>query len=196
MSEKKFTKPRGRHFKTVDRINLSENVLKVNLRKGSKTNFNFNEIEEFVQAVSGGREYQVEAIKNVMAYLWSGGYKNITELAKENFASNEHLQERFGNEELMLGHLPLSDRLSGVVHMATGTGKSYVIYAVAYLSLVMGLTKRVLVLGPSSTIIEEGLRDKFNDFMHRDEWNNKLPKEYQGKAIELFKNNDVIGDDS
>jgi type I site-specific restriction endonuclease len=43
--------------------------------------------------------------------------------------------------------------------MATGTGKSFVIFAVAYLSVMMGLTKRVLVLGPSSTIIEEGLRD-------------------------------------
>jgi type III restriction enzyme len=192
----KFTKPKGRHFKTVDRINLSEHVLNVNLRKGSRQKFNFNEVEEFVRAVTGDREYQYEAIRNVMTYLWAGGYNDITELAKENFDKNDHLKERFGNEELMLGHLPLPNRLSGVVHMATGTGKSYVIYAVAYLSLVMGLTKRVLVLGPSSTIIEEGLRDKFRDFMARDDWNKKLPNEYQGKAIELFKNNDVIEDNS
>lgn len=196
MSDKTFKKPKGRHFRTVDRINLSENVLKINLRKGGRHKFNFGEVEEFVHAVTGDREYQFEAVKDIMTYLWAGGYKDITELAKENFTVNEHLQERFGSEELMLGHLPLPERLSGVVHMATGTGKSYVIYAVAYLSLVMGLTKRVLVLGPSSTIIEEGLREKFTDFMQRDEWNNKLPKEYQGKAIGLFKNNDVIEDNS
>lgn len=196
MSEKKFTKPKGRRFQTIDRINLSEHVLKINLRKGSRHKFNFNEIEDFVRAVTDGRDYQYDAIRNVMTYLWAGGYKNVTELAKENLLANPHLRERFGNEEIMLGHLPLADRLSGVVHMATGTGKSYVIYAVAYLSLVMGLTKRVLVLGPSSTIIEEGLRDKFNKFMTNSDWNNKLPKEYQNKAIELFKNNDVIGDDS
>lgn len=191
-----FTRPRGRRIQTVDRINLSERVLNVNLRKGSRHNFDFNEIEDYVRVISGDREYQFNAIRDVMTYLWSGGYEDVTELAKENFKKNPHLQEVFGSEELMLGHLPLPERLSGVVHMATGTGKSYVIFAVAYLSLVMGLTKRVLVLGPSSTIIEEGLRDKFQDFMAREDWNNKLPKEYQGKAIELLKNNDVIEDNS
>ncbi len=196
MEEKKFTKPKGRKFKTVDRINLSEHVLKINLRKGSKSKFNFNEIEDYVRAISAGRDYQYDAIKHIMTYLWGGGYKDVTELAQENFKTNDHIKERFGNEEILLGHLPLADRLSGVVHMATGTGKSYVIFAVAYLSLVMGLTKRVLVLGPSSTIIEEGLRDKFKRFMENSEWNNRLPKEYQGKAIELLKNNDVIEDDS
>ncbi len=190
-----FTRPRGRRFQTVDRINLSEHVLKINLKKHSRQ-FHFEEIEDYIRAVADGRQYQYDAIRDIMTYLWGGSYKNVAELAKENYAFNEHLQERFGNEELMLGHLPLPDRLSGVVHMATGTGKSYVIFAVAYLSLVMGFTKRVLVLGPSSTIIEEGLRDKFQNFMARDDWNKKLPKEYQDKAIELLKNNDVIEDNS
>ena len=196
MTEKKFTKPKGRRFNTVDRINLSQHVLNIKLNKCSRKKFNFNEIEDFVRAIADGRQYQYDAIRDVMTYLWGGGYQNVTELAKENFAVNEHLREKFGNEELMLGNLPLPDRLSGVVHMATGTGKSYIIYAVAYLSIVMGLIKRVLVLGPSSTIIEEGLRDKFQKFMARDDWNKKLPKEYQGKAIELLKNNDVIEDNS
>ena len=196
MSETTFKKPKGRRFQTVDRINLSEHVLKINFRKGSRHKFNFNEIEDYVKAISNGRDYQYEAIRNVMTYLWAGGYTNVAELARENFSTNEHLRERFGNEEIMLGHLPLADRLSGVVHMATGTGKSYVIFAVAYLSLVMGLTKRVLVLGPSSTIIEEGLRDKFKRFMENADWNSKLPKEYQNKAIDLLKNNDVIEDNS
>lgn len=196
MPRRTFIRPRGRHFRTVDRINLSEHVLNINLKKGGRQKFNFSEIEEFVRAIVGNREYQYEAVRDIMIYLWAGGYEDVTELAKENFTKNDHLKERFGSEELMLGHLPLPSRLSGVVHMATGTGKSFVIYAVAYLSLVMGLTKRVLVLGPSSTIIEEGLRDKFRDFITRDDWNKKLPKEYQNKAIELLTNNDVIGDNS
>lgn len=190
-----FTRPRGRRFQAVDRINLSEHVLNINLRKHTRK-FNFEEIEDYVRAVTDGRQFQYDAIRDIMTYLWGGGYRNVTELAKENYAVNEHLRERFGSEELMLGHLPLPDRLSGVVHMATGTGKSYVIYAVAYLSLVMGFTKRVLVLGPSSTIIEEGLRDKFQRFMVQDDWNKKLPKDYQDKPIELLKNNDVIEDNS
>ena len=187
---------KAKRIKTVEKLNLSEHTLDINLRKCSYDKFRFADIEDYVRAVTGGREYQYQAIKHTMIYLWGGGYKNIAALAKENFAQKEHIRERFGSEELMLGHLPLADRLSGVVHMATGTGKSFVIFAVAYLSLVMGLAKRVLVLGPSSTIIEEGLRDKFQEFMNKQEWNDRLPKEYQGKAIDLLTNNDAIEDGS
>lgn len=185
-----------RRIKTVEKLNLSEHTLDINVRKCNYDKFRFSEIEDYVRAVSGGREYQYQAIKHVMIYLWGGGYKDAGALAKENFALKEHLRERFGSEEIMLGHLPLADRISGVVHMATGTGKSYVMFAVAYLSLIMGLAKRVLVLGPSSTIIEEGLRDKFQTFLNRKDWNDRLPKEYQGKAIDLLTNNDAIEDGS
>lgn len=187
---------RPRRIQTVEKLNLSEHTLDVNLRKCSYDKFRFSDIEEYVRAVTGGREYQYDAIKGTMIYLWGGGYKNAAALAKENFKRKEHIRERFGSEDMLLAHLPLADRLSGVVHMATGTGKSYVIFAVAYLSVIMGLTKRVLVLGPSSTIIEEGLRDKFEDFMNRKAWNDLLPKEYQGKAIDLLTNNDAISDGS
>jgi type III restriction enzyme len=180
----------------VEKLNLSEHTLDINIRKCNYEKFRFSDIEDYVRAVSGGRDFQYQAIKLTMIYLWGGGYKNVAELAKENFAHKIHIKERFGSEEIMLGHLPLADRLSGVVHMATGTGKSYVIFAVAYLSLVMGFTRRVLVLGPSSTIIEEGLHKKFQEFMHNQEWNACLPKEYQGKAIDLLTNNDVIEDGS
>ncbi|MFH1799114.1 MAG: DEAD/DEAH box helicase family protein [Candidatus Omnitrophota bacterium] len=185
-----------KRIKTVEKLNLSEHTLDINVRKCNYDKFRFSDIEDYVRAVSGGREYQYQAIKHTMIYLWGGRYKNVVALANENFAQKEHLRERFGSEEIMLGHLPLADRISGVVHMATGTGKSYVIFAVAYLSLIMGLAKRVLVLGPSSTIIEEGLRDKFQDFMNKKDWNDRLPKEYQGKAIDLLTNNDAIEDGS
>jgi len=187
---------KAKRIKTVEKLNLSEHTLDVNIRKCSYVKFRFADIEEYVLAVTGSRDYQYNAIKHTMIYLWGGSYKNVAELARENFANKIHIKERFGSEEIMLGHLPLADRLSGVVHMATGTGKSYVIFVVAYLSLVMGLTKRVLVLGPSSTIIEEGLRDKFQEFINKQEWNTHLPKEYQGKAIDLLTNNDAIEDGS
>jgi len=50
----------------------------------------------------------------------------------------------------------------------------------------MGLIKRVLVLGPASTIIEQGLREKFRDLMNRKEFSDKLPTKYRGKAINLL----------
>lgn len=180
----------------VEKLNLSEHVLDINVRKCSYDKFRFSDIEDYVRAVTGGREYQFQAVKHTMIYLWGGGYENVTELAKENFKSKEQIRARFGSEELMLGNLPLPNRLSGVVHMATGTGKSFAMFLVAYLSVVMGLTKRVLVLGPSSTIIEEGLRDKFREFIDKKEWNDLLPPQYQGRAINLLNDNDEIGDDS
>lgn len=117
------------------------------------------------------REYQYEAILQLMWYLWGGRYKTVADLAAENWNRDSkralflQRSEFIQSKEHLQRLLPLPDRLSGVVHMATGTGKSFVIFAVAYLSLVMGFTKRVLVLGPSSTTIESGLRDKFTDLL-------------------------------
>ena len=154
-----------RRIQTVEKLNLSEHTLDINIRKCNYAKFRFADIEDYVRTITGGREYQFQAIKHTMIYLWGGSYQNVGELAKENFNNKEHIRERFGSEEMMLGHLPLVDRISGVVHMATGTGKSWVLFAVAYLSIIMGFSKRVLVLGPSSTIIEEGLRNKFQEFL-------------------------------
>ncbi|MBN1333231.1 MAG: DEAD/DEAH box helicase family protein [Synergistales bacterium] len=180
----------------VQRLNLSEHTLDINVRKCNYSKFRFADVEDYVRAITGSREYQFQAIRQTMIYLWGGGYEDVAELARENFNKKDNIRERFGNEEIMLGHLPLSDRLSGVIHMATGTGKSFVIFAIAYLSIVMGLTKRVLVLGPSSTIIEEGLRDKFQEFINKKEWNDRLPQEYRGKAVSLLSDNDSSEDGS
>lgn len=179
-------------------MNLSEHTLDIKIRRCNYSLFRFGEIEEYVRELTGSRAYQFEAIKHVMIYLWGGAYKRVTELATENFRDlhKPQIQYRFGTEEHFLYHLPLPDRLSGVVHMATGTGKSYVIFAIAYLSLVMGLTKRVLLLGPASTIIEQGLREKFRALIDNRSLNSKLPQKYRGKVVQLLTDNDPIEDNS
>jgi type III restriction enzyme len=152
---------KSKRQKAIKRLNLSDHTLDINIRRCNYNKFNFSDIEDYIRELVGSRDYQYDAIKQIMIYLWGGSYKSITDLGKENFNNfreKPQIQQLFGTESNFLCQLPLPDRLSGVVHMATGTGKSYVIFAIAYLSLVMGLTKRVLVLGPSSTIIEQGLR--------------------------------------
>jgi len=171
--------------KTI-KLNLSEHTLDINERKCNLELFDFSEIEDFVREIAGTRDYQYEAIKNTLIYLWGGEYKNLEQLGKENFKKKGYIQERFFTEENFLRHLPLRDRLSGVIHMATGTGKSYVIFAIAYLSVVMKKIKRVLVLGPSSTIIEEGLRDKFKRFMEEQKYISKLPEKYRNVPVILL----------
>jgi len=190
---------KSKRQKAIKRLNLSDHTLDINIRRCNYNKFNFSDIEDYVSELVGSRDYQYKAIKKVMIYLWGGGYRSITDLGKENFNNvkeRPQIQQRFGTEENFLRQLPLPDRLSGVVHMATGTGKSYLIFAIAYLSLVMGLIKRVLVLGPASTIIEQGLRDKFKDLMSRKAFSDKLPAKYRGKAINLLTDNDPIEDDS
>jgi len=168
------------------RLNLSEHTLDINERKCNYDLFDFKEVEEYVKAIAGSRDYQFEAIKKTLIYLWGGGYKSLEHLAKENYKKKLSIQERFLTEENFLRHLPLPNRLSGVIHMATGTGKSYVIFAIAYLSVVMKKAKRVLVLGPSSTIIEEGLRDKFKRFIEDPKYYSKLPPKYRNMPIILL----------
>ena len=187
---------KSKRQKAIKRLNLSDHTLGINIRRCNYNKFNFSDIEDYVSELVGSRDYQYDAIKQIMIYLWGGSYKSISELGKENYKQKLQVQRRFGTEENFLRQLPLPGQLSGVVHMATGTGKSYVIFAIAWLSLVMGFTKRVLVLGPASTIIEQGLREKFRDLMSRKVFNDKLPAKYRGKAINLLTDNDPIEDDS
>ena len=56
--------------------------------------------------------------------------------------------------------MPLRDRKSVSLDLATGTGKSFVMYALAAIALAEGLAERALVLCPSLTI-EDGLLEKF-----------------------------------
>ncbi len=185
--------------KKVQRFNLSDHTLEINNRKCNYDKFDFSEVKEYVEALVGSRYYQYDAIKSIMIYLWGGSYKDITDLAKENWKTKPAIGERFQSEENFLRHVPLPDRLSGVIHMATGTGKSYVMFAIAYLSIILGKVKRVLVLGPPSTIIEAGLIGKFREYLYEEkgmELKKKLPLKYQNIHINLLNENEPIIDNS
>jgi type III restriction enzyme len=60
----------------------------------------------------------------------------------------------------MQRHLQFPNQLSASLDLATGTGKSYVLYGLAAILLAEGVVDRVLVLCPSTTI-EAGLLEKF-----------------------------------
>ncbi|MBW2004752.1 MAG: DEAD/DEAH box helicase family protein [Deltaproteobacteria bacterium] len=122
--------------------------------------FDINKYEGFLDALCGEREYQKTAIRNTLAYLLSGNYKNITDLAEENYHSNETLQTFYGTFEQFKKYIQFPDKLSCSLDLATGTGKSYVIYGVARIMLAEGAVDHVLVVCPSTTI-EDGLMEKF-----------------------------------
>jgi len=122
--------------------------------------FDINKYEGFIDALCGERDYQKEAIRTTLRYLLSERYRNLRELAEENFKSNEKLRDLYGSFTEMKKHLQLPNQLSCTLDMATATGKSYVIYGIARIMLAEGVVDYVLVVCPSTTI-EAGLMEKF-----------------------------------
>lgn len=139
----------------------------------------------FLDVLCGDREYQKEAIKNAIIYFASGEYKSIENLVEENFRKNDELQKRYKNVRDYQKNLPLPNKLSAAIDLATGTGKSYVIYGVAQIALGLGLVDKVLVLCPSLTI-ESGLKEKFEKLSGDDKIKATLPDEV------IFKNPRII----
>lgn len=118
--------------------------------------------DAFIDLLCQDREYQKEAIFTALRFLVGGQYRDLRGLAKENYDRRPHFAEAYGSWEAMEGRLHLRDRLSCSLDLATGTGKSYVLYALAAILLREAIVDRVLVLCPSTTI-EHGLTTKFRD---------------------------------
>ena len=78
----------------------------------------------------------------------------------------------------------MKNKLFANIDLATGTGKSYVIYGIAQILLSEKIVKRVLVLCPSLTI-EKGLTKKFEDLSSNADLRNAMPKEVVGTTPEL-----------
>lgn len=116
--------------------------------------------EPFLDELCGEREYQKEAIRTALRYLLSGEHSDLRELARKNYDTNPTLEACYGSWAALDRRLQLPEQLSGTIDLATGTGKSFVLYGLAAILLAHGVVDRVLVLCPSTTI-EAGLIAKF-----------------------------------
>lgn len=151
--------------------------------------------EPFLDELCVTREYQKEAIRTTLRYLLGGKYANLRELAKENFGTNEELQQRYGSWTGMERHLQLPDQLSCSIDQATGTGKSYVLYGLAAALLAEGVVDRVLVLCPSNTIAA-GLLGKFRELASNSDLRDLLPAEAKVEAPKIINASETIVDGS
>jgi type III restriction enzyme len=127
-----------------------------------RTRWDEDRYDAFIELLCGDREYQKDAIRTALRFLLGGEYGNLRALAESNFRHNEKLGARYGSWDGMQRHLQFPDHLSATLDLATGTGKSYVMYSVAAIMLAEGAVDRVLVLCPSTTI-EDGLTKKFRE---------------------------------
>lgn len=132
--------------------------------------------EAFLDKLCDDREYQKEAIRTTLRFLLGGEYTNLRDLAKANYEASGVFEERYGSWQGMERHLQLPDQLSCSLDMATGVGKSYVLYGLAAILLAEGTVDRVLVLCPSTTI-EDGLLAKFRQLASDADLRDPLPPE-------------------
>ena len=151
--------------------------------------------EPFIYELCGPRKYQMDAIWTVMRYMAGGQYANLRALAEANFKANHELEPRYGSWRGMESHLQLPDQLACSLDMATGTGKSYVLYGAAAILLAEGLVDRVLVLCPSNTI-EAGLLAKFRDLAGNADLRDLLPDNAKTRAPKIINASETIVDGS
>ena len=143
----------------VKTFRQSELVLKVN-RVYNTNKLDLSEWRSFIDRLCGDRVFQKEAIEAAIIYLASGQYNSLKDLAEYNYSQNACLRDKYSSKEEFIKRLQMRDKLYANLDLATGTGKSYVMYGIAQIALGLGLVKRVLVLCPSLTI-ESGLLEKF-----------------------------------
>ena len=123
--------------------------------------------EPFFEALSLDRyAFQREAMRRALLFLASENYTDTSVLATEHYNASAKLRGHFASQADYLGQFKLLDRKAVSLDLATGAGKSFVLYGIARVALAMGLVDKVLVLCPSLTI-EEGLKDKFRQLSAR-----------------------------
>lgn len=168
----------------------SDLILNINKNYNPEV-LNLEEWEWFLDVLCGNRDYQKEAIKNSIILMASGEYKNTEDLVLDNYKIKKELQLRYPKVEDYLSSLQIRDKIHANIDLATGTGKSYVIYGIAQIMLGLGLVKRVLVLCPSTTI-EKGLKDKFFSLTSLQELRESIPKSAKIKHPRIIDANQTI----
>ncbi len=130
----------------------------------SKTLSIVNKYDAFLDALTTVDFGHVrEAVRKSIHFFVTDKIINTEQAAVYTYNKSEKLQNKYHNLSEYLDHVRIKDKKSYSIDLATGTGKSWVIYGVAQIMLAEGLVDKVLVLCPSLTI-EEELKKKFERF--------------------------------
>lgn len=171
-------------------FNQKDLVLKVN-KNYDKSNLNLDKWQQYLDILCTDREYQKEAIKNAIIYLASGKYNSLEDLVEENYAENIELSKKYTTLDEYKSSLQIRKKLFANIDLATGTGKSYVIYGIAQILLSEGIVKRVLVLCPSLTI-ERGLTNKFKELSTDTNLRNAIPADLNSISPRIISADSTI----
>lgn len=174
----------------VRRTEIKNLVLSVD-KNYDRSKFDLDDWDEFLDNLCGDRSFQKDAIKTAIIYLFGDRYTTICDLLRENYNKFIDIKEHYGTIEKFIKSVQLPELLSGSIDMATGSGKSYVIFGIAYIAMAVGAVKRVLVLCPSPTIAD-GLTEKFQSLIIDENIFNAVPNKYQPLPIRITDANTTI----
>lgn len=132
--------------------------------------------EFFLDELCLDREYQKDAIRSALKFLLGGEFESLAQFAEKRFDDSEALRTRYGSWKTMRESLGFPDLMACSLDLATGTGKSFVLYGLAAIMLAEGVVDKVLVLCPSRTI-EDGLLEKFGRLAADENLSNALPSD-------------------
>ena len=171
-------------------FNQKDLILKVN-KNYDKSKLDLDKWENYLDVLCGNRDYQKDAIRSSLIYLASGMYSTIEDVVKENYNSNSELCKKYLTIEDYISNLQIPNKLFANIDLATGTGKSYVIFAIAQILLAEKIVKRVLVLCPSLTI-EKGLKKKFEELSSNADLRNAIPEELSRTTARIINADSTI----
>lgn len=158
-----------------NKIRIKEQDLVLNVGNNvDLSKWDESKYDKFVLTLTDGRKYQEDAIYAALRFMCGNQYRNIEDLAKENYANNYHLKDKYSTEKNFINKLFFKNSYTANLDLATGTGKSWVLYGIAAIMLSAGFADQVLVLVPSITI-ERELKNKFNTFATDSKLNSCLP---------------------
>ncbi len=171
--------------------NIDDLILKVN--KYYDTNkYDLYKWDAFIDKLCQNRDYQKQAIYNALYYFLDSNCDSLKSLAFKNFENNEVLKEKYNEDfEKFLKNLQLPDKKYASLDLATGTGKSYVLYAIAQIMLGLGIVSRVLILCPSTTI-EYELSNKFNELVSDPDLKKLIPQSAHIKNPRIIDANSTV----
>jgi len=108
-------------------------------------------------------EHVREAVRSAIKSFITTQFETTEQAASQNYCNNAKLQAKYQELNEYIDSFQIRGKKSYTIDLATGTGKSWVIYGVATIMLSEGIVDKVLVLCPSLTI-EEELTKKFELF--------------------------------
>lgn len=157
-------------------FNLDDLILKVN-QYYDTSKYNLEAWDNYLNVLTEGRIYQKDAILSAIYYLIDDNVSDLKTLAYNNFNQNQYIKNKYNNNFYEYeSNLQLPSKKYATIDLATGTGKSYVLYGIAQILLGIGFVERVLLLCPSTTI-EFELTKKFKELSQNNVLSDLIPED-------------------